>query len=137
MKHLSSSGGGEHRFTRTTSQHLKLTERWVHGYWRSGTIFLGRRLLYGSPDDVVKTIVHETIHMALHNIGEVEDKVHLGFHEILPRVFPELIHVPCDLRLSQRIELLLTELWNWTGGWQRSVAGILCWISPDREEELD
>jgi len=53
---------------------------------------LGRRLFASPPEEALKTIVHETIHIALNEIGETGDAAHLGFHAILPVIYPELLH---------------------------------------------
>jgi len=101
---------------------LGLTDRWIYGCWEGNTIFLGRRLFASQPGEAVKTIVHETIHIAFNEIGETGDAAHLGFHAILPVIYPELLH---RITLRERITLFLNELWHRGGSWESLASSVL------------
>jgi len=101
---------------------LGLTDRWIYGCWEGNTIFLGRRLFASPPGEAVKTIVHETIHIALNEIEETGDAAHLGFHAILPIIYPELLH---RITLRERVTLFLNELWHRSGNWESFASSVL------------
>jgi len=101
---------------------LGLTDRWIYGCREGNTIFLGRRLFASPPGEAVKTIVHETIHIALNEIRETGDAAHLGFHAILPIIYPELLH---SFTFRDRITLFLNELWHRSGSWESLASSVL------------